>query len=157
MIVDGAQDLLYTEISSNNQLLVYVQNFLSSDIDTIFSVINSYVDVALKFYTKTNELVESVDIQSKIDSIKPILNSSFKEISEMINENNKNKKFMIDKITTQHSSLKLHIDKIKLMFESIFNLLFHEDTKMFLEEVVETDKKGVKRKKKSNTPVVENE
>jgi len=157
MIVDGAQDLLYTEISSNNQLLVYVQNFLSSDIDTIFSVINSYVDVALKFYTKTNELVESVDIQSKIDSIKPILNSSFKEISEMINENNKNKKFMIDKITTQHSSVKLHIDKIKLMFESIFNLLFHEETKMFLEEVVEADKKGVKRKKKSNTPVVENE
>jgi len=155
MIVDGAQDLLYTEISSNNQLLVYVQNFLTSDIDTIFSVINSYVDIALKFYTKTNDLDESVDLQSKIDSIKPILNSSFKEISDMINENNKNKKFMIDKITTQHSSLKLHIDKIKLIFESIFNLLFHEDTKMFLEEVVETDKKGVKRKKKSTTPVVE--
>ena len=43
------------------------------------------------------------------------------------------------------------------MFESIFNLLFHEETKMFLEEVIEGDKKNVKRKKKSNTPVVGDE
>jgi hypothetical protein len=43
------------------------------------------------------------------------------------------------------------------MFESIFKLLFQEETKMFLEEVVEADKKSVKRKKKSSTPVVENE
>jgi hypothetical protein len=160
MIVDGAQELLYTEISSNNQILVYIQNFLSCDIDTIFSVINNYTDIAQKFYKKISEADDSVDLQSKIDSIKPILNSSFKEISDMINENNKNKKFMIDKITSQHSSVKLHIDKIKLMFESIFNLLFHEETKMFVEELLDSDKsdkKGVKRKKKSNTPVVGNE
>jgi hypothetical protein len=158
MIVDGAQELLYTEISSNNQILVYVQNFLACDIETIFSVINNYVDIALKFYTKTNEVNDNADIQLKIDSIKPILNSSFKEICDMINENNKNKKFMIDKITTQHSSIKLHIDKMKLMFESIFKLLFQEDTTtMVVEDTVETEKKPLKRKKKSTTPVVKDE
>lgn len=156
-IISGPQDTIYTEINSNNQILVYVQNFLGSDIETIFSVINNYVDIAVKFYTKTNEVSDSSDIQLKIDSIKPILNSSFKEISDMINENNKNKKFMIDKITTQHSSTKLHIDKMKLMFESIFKLLFEEDTSMIVEDTTETDKKSLKRKKKSTTPVVEDE
>ena len=151
-IVGGSQDMLYTEINSNNQLLVYIQNFLSLDTDTIFSVLNNYIDMALLLYTKVQEAEDTIDIQSKIDSIKPILNSSFVQISQMMNEINNNKKFMIDKITQQHSSLRLHIDKMKLLFESILKAFFPEDSTNMIIEDSQSDtekKKSQKRQKKS--------
>lgn len=159
-ITGGTQELLYTEITSSNQILVYIQNFLSLDTDTIFNVINNYIDMALLLYTKTQNVEENVDVQSKIDSIKPLLNSSFLQISQMLNEMNNNKKFMIDKINIQHSSLKLHIDKMKLLFESILKTFFAEESTMVVEDTIETSgetttTKKRQRQKKSTTPVVE--
>lgn len=152
-IVGGPQELLYTEVTSNNQLLVYIQNFLSFDYDTIFCVLNNYIDMAQLLYTRIQNVSDDDDqLQSRIDSIKPILNNSFIQISLMLNEMNNHKKFMIDKVTQQHSSMKLHIDKMKLMFESILKTFFPEEKSIIVDEEEEI-KKAVKRKKKSTTPV----
>jgi len=157
-IVGGAQDSVYTEINSNNQILIYIQNFLVLDTETIFSVINNYIDMSQLFYSKIECLEENEDLQSKIDSIKPILNNSFLQITQMVNEINNHKKFMTNKINEQHSSIKLHIDKMKLLFESIVRVFFPEDTttltSMVIEEASDLDKpkKTVKRIKKNQTP-----
>jgi len=151
-IVGGPQELLYTEVTSNNQLLVYIQNFLSFDYDTIFCVLNNYIDMAQLLYTRIQNVSEDDELQSKVDSIKPILNNSFMQISLMLNEMNNHKKFMIDKVTQQHSSMKLHIDKMKLMFESILKTFFPEEKSIGVDEE-DQYKKSVKRKKKSTTPV----
>lgn len=149
-IIGGAQDCIYSEITSNNQILLYIQNFDTLDKDTIFSVINNYIDMALLLHAKIQCDVESEDLQLKIDSIKPILNDSFKEISLMVNKMNSQKKTMVNIINEQTSTLQLHINKIKLLFESILKVFFQEESTVTAMEIDDDTKKKVTKRKKSS-------
>ena len=127
-ITGGSQELLYSEITSNNQLLIFIQKFNSFEPENIFAYLNNFIDIALLLYTKTQQVANDIDLQSKVDSIKPILLSSLTQISQMTTELNTNKRFLIDTMNTHHVNMKSHIDRFKLHFESFINLFFLAET-----------------------------
>ena len=147
-IIGANQDFIYAELNSNNQLLIYIQRFLDHDPESIFSVLNTFVDVAHELYNKSINFATDSSLQSKIDSLKPIITSEITCIAKVLNELVLHKNFLIDSITKQHSSIKHSVEKIRFTFESIFRLLFLENS------VGETcnsteDNKKKKRKKKA--------
>jgi hypothetical protein len=125
-IVGGPQDFFYTEFTSSNQLLIYIQKFNNHDHTTIFSILNTLIDIALLFYNKTLDSNKDTNIQDKIDSIKPILQCELTNLSTFVNELTNNKKFLLDTITKQFNSTKHHIDKIRCTFESLIKVLFDD-------------------------------
>uniref|UniRef100_A0A6C0IGE9 Uncharacterized protein n=1 Tax=viral metagenome TaxID=1070528 RepID=A0A6C0IGE9_9ZZZZ len=154
-IVGAPQDFLYCEINSNNQLLLYIQNFLSYDMETIFSILNNYIDIA-KFIYNRSEKSEQIDIQP----VKPILTSLSRNITQTINKITNMKKSWIQKIDTDCSNLKNDVTQTFDMVKTILNTLFPEESisNMLIEDSEGEKKKPTKRKKKSITPVVpENE
>jgi len=161
-IVNGPADLVYCEINSNNQLLVYVQNFLTIDPEIIFSVLNNYIDMAKIIYNRYENSLIHNDLQSKIDSIKPILNDLTKDVNYMMNKLTQMKKSWNQKIDTDFNELKNHLSKPFDSIKRVINILFPEETtninmnisNMLIEDSEGEKKKGSKRKKKSITPVV---
>ena len=157
-IVGGPQDFFYTEFTNSNQLLVYIQNFNNYDASTLFSVIDSLIDVAMLLNTKCNVSEDSVSIQSKVDSIKPILQMEINNISNIIKEINNNTKFIIDTVQKNNSSLKHHLEKIQFTFKSILQTFFEDIIIMDScndEEVGKPKKKRVRAKSQNNKLVIE--
>ena len=161
-IVNGPADLIYCEINSNNQLLVYVQNFLTIDPEIIFSVLNNYIDMAKIIYNRYENSLIYNDLQSKIDSIKPILNDITKDVNYMMNKLTQMKKSWNQKIDTDFNELKNDLSKPFDSIKRVINILFPEETtnvnmnvsNMVIEDSEGEKKKPTKRKKKSITPVV---
>lgn len=164
-IVNGPADLIYCEINSNNQLLVYVQNFLTIDPEIIFSVLNNYIDMAKIIYNRYENSLIYNDLQSKINSIKPILNDLTKDVNYMINKLTQMKKSWNQKIDTDFNELKNDLSKPFDSIKRLMNILFPEETtnvnmnlskisNMLIEDSEGEKKKASKRKKKSITPVV---
>jgi len=126
MIVGASQDFFYTEFTSSNQLLIYIQQFNNYDSGTLFSVLNSLVEIALLLYNKSTNLEEDSGLQSKIDTLKPILQNEIILISKIITEQQGNTKFLIESIQKQNSSLKHNLEKIQFTFKTIFQTLFED-------------------------------
>lgn len=147
-IIGGPQDFLYCEINSNNQLLLYIQNFLSYDTETIFSILNNYIDIANFIYNRS-EKSEQIDIQP----LKPILTSLSTKISQTTNKISNMKESWIKKISTDCSELKNDVTQTFDMVKTVLNTLFPESN-MVIEDSEGEKKKNTKRKKKSTTPVV---
>jgi len=145
-IVGGNQEFIYAELNSNNQLLIYIQKFLQHDAETVFSVLNTFVDIAQELYNKSKNFATDASLQSKIDALKPILTHEIANVAKILNELTVHKNFLIDSITKQHSSMKHHIEKLKFTFESMFRLLFLEAT---VEDSGAEDTKKKRRKKKA--------
>jgi len=150
-IIGGPQDFLYCEINSNNQLLLYIQNFLSYDMETIFSILNNYIDIA-KFIYNRSEKSEQIDIQP----VKPILTSLSTKISQTTNKISNMKESWIKKISTDCNELKNDVTQTFDMVKTVLNTLFPEDSisNMVIEDSENEKKKPIKRKKKSTTPIV---
>ena len=127
-ITGGHQELIYSEFTSNNQILIYIQKFDSFESDNLFAYLNNFIDIAKLLYTKIHLNPQDIDIQNKVDSIKPILSSSLTQISQMINELNNNKRFLNDTINTHHIKMKNNIDIIKQNIENFIHLFFPTDT-----------------------------
>ena len=144
-IVGGKQEFIYAELNSNNQLLIYIQKFLQHDAETVFSVLNTFVDIAKELYNKSKNFATDASLQAKIDALKPILTHEIANIAKILNELTVHKNFLIDSITKQHSSMKHHIEKIKFTFDSMFHLLFLEN---IVDDTSAEDTKKKKRKKK---------
>jgi len=147
-IIGGPQDFLYCEINSNNQLLLYIQNFLSYDMETIFSILNNYIDIANFIYNRS-EKSEQIDIQP----VKPILTSLSTKISQTTNKISNMKESWVKKITTDCNELKNDVTQTFDMVKTVLNTLFPESN-MVIEDSEGEKKKTIKRKKKSTTPVV---
>lgn len=143
-IIGGPQDFLYCEINSNNQLLLYIQNFLSYDMETIFSILNNYIDIA-KFIYNRSEKSEQIDIQP----LKPILTSLSTKISQTTNKISNMKESWVKKITTDCSELKNDVTQTFHMVKTVLNTLFPEESisNMIIEDSEGEKKKSVKRKK----------
>ena len=140
----GASEFFYTEFNSSNQLLIYIQNFHSHEPSTLFTILNTYVDIALLLHTKCSQTETTSNIQSKIDSIKPILQNELNSLALVLNELTNNKKFLLDTITKHHNSMKFHIDKLKFTFETLFKTFFDDNImEISSEEVIV--KKGTKK------------
>ena len=157
-IVGGKQEFLYTEFTNSNQLLIYIQKFNRHDPNTIFSILNTFIDIALLFYNKTSENISDTNLQNKIDSIKPILQNELTNISTLVNELTNNKKFLTDTITKQFNTTKHHIDKIRFTFESIIKVFFED---VVVEENIDVQQQPPKKKQnrsksKTNQEIQEN-
>lgn len=126
MIVGAPQDFFYTEFTSSNQLLLYVQQFNNYDPNTLFSVLNSLIEVALLLHSKSNVNEEDLGLQQKINSIKPILQNEILNISKIITELQTNSKFIIETIQKQNSSIKHHLEKLQFTFKTVFQTLFEK-------------------------------
>jgi hypothetical protein len=125
MIVGAPQDFFYTEFSSSNQLLIYIQQFNSYDSETLFSVLNSLIEIAMLLHKKSNILEDST-LQNKVDSIKLIIQNEIINISKMITELQTQNKLVIETIQKQNSSIKHNLEKINFTFKSIFQTLFED-------------------------------
>ena len=149
-IIGAPQDFFYTEFTNSNQLLVYIQQFNNHDIETIFSILNSLIDISLLLYNKCSIYEKDESIQHKIDSIKPILQMEINSITNIIKEHNTNTKFVIETIQKHHSSLKHHLEKIQFTFKTILQTFFED---MIIIETSNDEMKPVKKrqKRKSNT------
>ena len=145
-IVGAPQDFFFSEIVGN-QTFIYIQKFLSYDPATMFSILDSVIDMSLNLFNKS---IGGSDGSQKIDSIKPILINEIKNIGSIINEMNVNKKFLIDTITKQNESIKHHIEKMKFTFSSIVKVLF-EGIDLDIEMVSIGKKRSPKRKKPATT------
>jgi len=146
-IVGGQQEFFYTEFTNSNQLLIYIQHFNSHDHNTIFSILNTFIDIALLFYNKTSADTKDTNLQSKIDSIKPILQHELTNLSTFVNEITNNKKFLVDTITKQYNSTKHHIDKIRFTFESILKMFFDDP----INEIIVEEQEPVPKKRRSTS------
>lgn len=149
-IIGAPQDFFYTEFTNSNQLLVYIQQFNNHDAETIFSILDSLIDISLLLYNKSSTYEKDESIQCKIDSIKPILQIEINNITNIIKEHNTNTKFVIETIQKHHSSLKHHLEKIQFTFKTILQTFFED---MIIIETSNDEMKPVKKrqKRKSNT------
>jgi hypothetical protein len=94
-IIGGPQDSIYCEINSNNQLLLYIQNFLAFDHETIFYILNNFIDIAHFIYSRS-EKSNSIDIEI----VKPSLNSLLKISQDTINKITNMKDSWIKKVNS---------------------------------------------------------
>ena len=140
-IIGGQQDSLYFEINSNNQLLLYIQNFLSFDHETIFYILNNFIDIAYFIYSRS-ENPDTIDTEM----VKPALNSLLKISQDTINKISNIKDSWVKKI-------KNNVTQSFNLIKEVLQTLFPE-TNMVIEESEGEKNKPVKRKKKSTTPVV---
>ena len=149
-IIGAPQDFFYTEFTNSNQLLVYIQQFNNHDAETIFSILDSLIDISLLLYNKSSTYEKDESIQCKIDSIKPILQIEINNVTNIIKEHNTNTKFVIETIQKHHSSLKHHLEKIQFTFKTILQTFFED---MIIIETSNDEMKPVKKrqKRKSNT------
>ena len=157
-IVGGPQDFFYTEFTNSNQLLVYVQQFNSYDASTLFSVIDSLIDIAKLLNAKCNVSEDNVSIQNKVDSIKPILQMEITSISNIIKEINNNTKNLINTVQQNNSSLKHHLEKIQFTFKSILQTFFEDiiiDDSCNDDELLNAKKKRARGKTQSNQILID--
>jgi len=147
-IIGGPQDSLYFEINSNNQLLLYIQNFLSFDHETIFYILNNFIDIAHFIYNRS-ENPDTIDTEM----VKPALNSLLKISQDTINKISNIKDSWVKKINTDCSELKNNVTQSFNLIKEVLQTLFPE-TNMVIEDSEGEKSKPIKRKKKSITPVV---
>jgi len=126
MIVGAPQEFFYTEFTSSNQLLIYIQKFNSYDSETVFSVLNSLIEIALLLHTKSNILNDDSGLQYKVDSLKSVIQEEIVCISKLITDSQTNSRCLIDLIQKQNSSLKHNLEKIQFTFKKIFQTLFED-------------------------------
>ena len=145
-IIGAPQDFFYTEFTSSNQLLLYIQQFNNHDVESILTILNSLADVALLLYNKSSTVTEKDEsVQNKIDSIKPILQMEINNIAYIIKENNTNTKFILETIQKHHSSLKHHLEKVQFTFTTLLQRLFDD---MMIIETSNDELKPVKKRQK---------
>ena len=145
-IIGAPQDFFYTEFTSSNQLLLYIQQFNNHDVESILTILNSLADVALLLYNKSSTVTEKDEsLQNKIDSIKPILQMEINNIAYIIKENNTNTKFILETIQKHHSSLKHHLEKVQFTFTTLLQRLFDD---MMIVETSNDELKPVKKRQK---------
>jgi len=144
----GPQDSIYYKINSNNQLLLYIQNFLALDYETIFYVLNNFIDIAYIIYSRSEKSV-SIDVEE----VKPALNSLLKISQDTINKISNIKDSWIKRIDNDCGELKNIVTQSFNLLKEVLQKLFPE-TSMIIEDSEGDKSKSVKRKKKSTTPVV---
>ena len=155
-IIGAPQDFFYTEFTSSNQLLLYIQQFNNHDVESILTILNSLADVALLLYNKSSVTEKDESVQSKIDSIKPILQMEINNIAYIIKENNTNTKFILETIQKHHNTLKHHLEKVQFTFTSLLHALF--DDMMIIEtsnDELKPVKKRQKRKSQNNEVIID--
>jgi hypothetical protein len=154
-IVGAPQDFFFTEFSPSNQLFVYIQQFNNHDPSSLLSILDSLVELAKLFHSKCNDSEINSDIQTKVDSIKPIFDIQIKNIANIIKELNNHSKFMIDSIQKFNISIKSQLDSLNLSISSMFQTLFQESNMIIDSGYDNSDvppppkKKQVKRKNNS--------
>jgi len=148
MIVGAPQDFFYTEFTSSNQLLIYIQQFNNYDSATIFSLLNGLIDIALLLYSKSTLLQEDSGLQYKVDGLKSIIQDELLCISKIITESQTTSRCLIDIIQKQNSSLKHNLEKIQFTFKKIFQTLF--DDSIIIETSHDEMKPPRKRKQVKN-------
>jgi len=157
-IVGGPQDFFYTEFTNSNQLLVYVQQFNSYDASTLFSVIDSLIDIAKLLNAKCNISEDNTSIQNRVDSIKPILQMEITNITNIIKEINNNTKNLINTVQQNNSSLKHYLEKIQFTFKSILQTFFEDiivDDSCNDEELLNAKKKRARGKPQNNQVILD--
>ena len=125
-IVGAPQDFFYTEFSPSNQLLIYIQQFDSHYPSSILTIIDSLIDLAKLFHSKCSNSEETSNIQSKVDSIKPIFDIQIKSIANIIKDLTNNTKFIIDSLQKNNTSIKTQLDSLNLSITNMFQTLFKE-------------------------------
>lgn len=155
-IIGAPQDFFYTEFTNSNQLLIYIQQFNNHDIESLFTVIDGLVDIASLLYNKCSINNNSTNLQSKIDSIKPILQNEINEISNATKDLNTSTKFILETIQKQHILLKNRLEKIQYSFKSILQILFEDIlvVETSNDEKAEPPKKRNRKKPSSNQTVI---
>jgi len=152
-IVGGNQDFFYTEFSSSNQLLIYIQQFNNYEPSTLFSILDSLIEIASLLHSKCSSVENDSSLQSKVDSIKPILQTQMNNIANIIKELNNNTKFIIESIQKNHSSMKHHLDTLQFTFKTILQTLFETSNDLMIldssSDGQEQPKKKRNRAKKS--------
>jgi hypothetical protein len=153
-IVGAPQEFFYTEFTNSNQLLLYVQQFNNHDVESLMTILNSLVDVALLLYNKSSILEKDDTIQNKVDSIKPILQMELTNIASIIKEHNSNTKFVLETVQKHHSSLKHHLEKLQFTFKTLLQTFFED---MMIIDTSSDEIKPVKkrnRRKSQNNQVI---
>lgn len=125
MIIGAPQDFFYTEFTSSNQLLIYIQQFNSYDSETLFSILNSLIEIALLLHKKSS-ILEDSSLQNKVDSLKSIIQNEIVNISKIITELQTQNKLVIETIQKQNSSIKHNLEKLQFTFRTIFQTLFED-------------------------------
>jgi len=153
MIVGAPQDFFYTEFTSSNQLLIYIQQFNNYEAETLFSVLNSLIEIATLLHKKTNTLEDST-LQHKVDSVKIILQSEIINISKMITELQTHNKLVIETIQKQNSSIKHNLEKLQFTFKCIFQTLFEDN--MLIETSSHDETKPPRKRRASKKKETDN-
>ena len=157
-IIGGEQDFFYTEFTSSNQLLIYIQQFNNYDSSTLFSVLNSLIEIALILHSKSSNMDEDSGLQNKVDSLKSIIQNEIIFISKIITEAQGNSNFLIETIQKHNSSLKHNLEKLQFTFRSVFQTLFEDS--MLIEtshdELKPSRKRRVSKKKETDNAIVIN-
>jgi hypothetical protein len=155
-IIGGKQDFFYTEFTSSNQLLIYIQQFNNYEPSTLFSILDSLIDIATLLHSKCSSSENDTSLQSKVDSIKPILLTQINNIANFVKELNNNNKHIIDSIQKNHSSMKHYLDTIQFTTKTIIQTLFESSGNLMIldsssEEQEQSPKKKRNRAKKTPT------
>ena len=131
-IIGGHQDFFYTEFTSSNQLLIYIQQFNNYEPSTLFSILDSLIDIATLLHSKCSSVENDNSLQTKVDSIKPILLSQINNIANIVKELTNNTKYIIDSIQKNHSSMKHHLETLQFTFKTILQTLFESSSDLMI-------------------------
>jgi len=156
-IIGGKQEFFYTEFTSSNQLLIYIQQFNNYEPSTLFSIIDSLIDIASLLYSKCSSVENDSSLQSKVDSIKPILQTQMNNIANIIKELNNNTKFVIDSIQKNHSSMKHHLDTLQFTFKTILQTLFKSSNDLMILDSSSEEQGQQPKKKRSRAKKINNQ
>ena len=148
-IIGGHQDFFYTEFTSSNQLLIYIQQFNNYEPSTLFSILDSLIDIATLLHSKCSSVENDNSLQTKVDSIKPILLSQINNIANIVKELTNNTKYIIDSIQKNHSSMKHHLETLQFTFKTILQTLFESSSDLM---IIDSSSEGQEQspKKKRN-------
>ena len=149
-IIGGHQDFFYTEFTSSNQLLIYIQQFNNYEPSTLFSILDSLIDIATLLHSKCSSVENDNSLQTKVDSIKPILLSQINNIANIVKELTNNTKYIIDSIQKNHSSMKHHLETLQFTFKTILQTLFESSSDLM---IIDSSSEGQEQPKKKRNRV----
>jgi hypothetical protein len=122
----SGMDNLKVEWTSHNQLILYISNFLESDIETILDIIE-YLLIAIRPYRELLSRIqlseEQSALQEKISRSTTYIQNLLKKCIQNYSEYDIHRKALQDRLDLLHSSMKSNFASMKSDIETILSIL----------------------------------
>ena len=134
--ITGMKQFLRSEWTHKGQLLLYIANFTTHDIDDILSYIEVCAFHALQLYSLTCDLKNTKEeshvaneLQGRIDTAKLYVDRDMKRLAELLTQMRVDEKNLVEAIKTKYAGYKILLEESKTSLQSLLGALFPAEKK----------------------------